>query len=272
MEKVVLSKEEKQLMRQVQLRSHLVFLDGNMVNMLGNGFTYTLIPVIESLYKEDPEGKKAAYARCQQYFNTNAVPFSFIAGLTWAMEKEHKEKQTVDGKTIESVKTALMGPTAGMFDALFFNCIRVIAGSIGVGLCAQGNVLGVLLFILIFGVPQSILKFKFVEWGYVYGTSFIDRIFRSGLMKSFTKAASILGIIMVGALTAQMVNVPLNIVMEMGETMLDINAVINSIFPGLLGVALLFWLARLIKKGVRPTKLVIGIIVLGLAGALIGVF
>lgn len=272
MEKIVLSNEEKKLLRKVQIRSHSCFLHGNMLNMQANGVTYSLIPVIEHIYKDDMQGKKEAYERSQQFFNTHTVPFSFIMGLNWAMEKEHKEKGTIDGKTIESVKAALMGPTAGMFDSLFFNCLRVIAGGIGIGLCSQGNPLGIFLFILIYGLPQSILKFAFVKWGYVYGTSFIDTVFNSGLMSAFTKAASILGIIMVGAMTAQMVNVPLNIVITMGETSLSIGDVINSIFPGLLGVILLFTFAALIKKGVRPTMLVIGTLVIGILGAFIGIF
>lgn len=272
MEKIVMTQNEKTLLRKVQLRSHMCFLAGNMLNMQACGVTYTLIPVIEQLYKDDPAGKKEAYERSQQFFNTHTVPFSFIMGLNWAMEKEHKEKGTIDGKTIESIKAALMGPTAGMFDSLFFNCLRVIGGSIGIGLCSQGNILGVILFILIYGVPQSICKFLFVRWGYIYGTSFIDQVFNSGLMTSFTKAASILGIIMVGAMTAQMVNVPLNIVIPMGETELVIADVINSIFPGLLSVILLFGYVVLIKKGVRPTRLVIGTLIIGVLGALIGIF
>lgn len=272
MEKMMLTNEEKKLLRKVQLRSHLCFLQGNMLNLQATGVTYSLIPVIEEIYKDDPQGKKEAYERSQQFFNTHSVPFSFIMGLNWAMEKEHKEKNTIDGKTIESVKAALMGPTAGMFDSLFFNCLRVIAGGIGIGLCAQGNPLGILLFILIYGVPQSVLKFIFVKMGYVYGTSFIERVFNSGLMNAFTKAASILGIIMVGAMTAQMVNVPLNVVLTMGETSLNIADVVNSIFPGLLGVLLLFGFTALIKKGVRPTTLVVATLAAGLFGALIGIF
>ena len=108
--------------------------------------------------------------------------------------------------------------------------------------------------------------------GYVYGTSFIERVFNSGLMNAFTKAASILGIVMVGAMTAQMVNVPLNVVLTMGETSLNIADVVNSIFPGLLGVLLLFGVAALIKKGVRPTTLVVATLAAGLFGALIGIF
>ena len=174
MEKKVLTPEEKKVLKSMFFRSHLVFTSFNMVKMEANGFTITMAPAIESIYKDDMEGKREAYLRHQNFFNTHAVPFSFIAGLAYAMEKEHKEKNSIDGQTIESIKAALMGPTAGMFDSLFFNCLRIIAAGIGIGLCAEGSILGTLIFILLYGVTQSIVKYFFVNWGYVYGTSFID--------------------------------------------------------------------------------------------------
>ena len=272
MEKKVLSAEEKKILNKMFWRSHLTFINFNMVKMEANGFTMTMIPAIESIYKDDPEGKKEAYLRHQNFFNTHAVPFAFIAGLSYAMEKEHKENGSVDGQTIESIKAALMGPTAGMFDSLFFNCLRIIAAGIGIGLCAEGSILGTIIFILIYGVTQSIVKYLFVNAGYVYGTSFIDAVFSSGLMAALTKAASTLGLMMVGAMTAQMVNVPLNLTLNIGQTSVVVQDVINSIFPGLLGLILLFFLVRLIKKGARPTQLIFGIFVFALIGAFIHIF
>lgn len=272
MEKKQLSAEEKKVLRSMFFRSHLVFTSFNMVKMEANGFTSTMIPAIESVYKDDLEGKRAAYLRHQNFFNTHAVPFSFIAGLCYAMEKEHKEKGSIDGATIESIKTALMGPTAGMFDSLFFNCLRIIAAGIAIGFCSEGNILGTLIFILLYGVTQSIVKYYFVNWGYIYGTKFIDMIFSSGLMTALTKAASVLGLVMVGAMTAQMVNVPLNLTITTGQTSVVVADVVNSIFPGLLGVILLFFLVSLIKKGKRPTQLILGIFVFALLGAFVGIF
>lgn len=165
-----------------------------------------------------------------------------------------------------------MGPTAGMFDSLFFNCLRVIAAGIGIGLCADGNFLGTIIFILLYGVSQSVFKYILINLGYVYGTSFIDMVFETGLMTSLTKSASVLGLIMVGAMTAQMVNVPLNWTLTVGQTSVVVNDIINQIFPGLLGVVLLFTLVSLIKKGKRPTQLIFGILAIAILGALIGIF
>ena len=91
-------------------------------------------------------------------------------------------------------------------------------------------------------------------------------------MKALTKATAILGLMMTGALTASMVNFPLNWTIDINGAQLVVQDVLNSIFPGLLGIVMVFVLVRLIKKGVRPTTLIVGILVLGLLGALIGIF
>lgn len=87
-----LAPEEKKILRKMFIRSHLVFMGFNMAKMEANGFTATMAPALEEIYKNDEEGKKEAALRHQNFFNTHAVAFSFIAGLAYSMEKEHKEK------------------------------------------------------------------------------------------------------------------------------------------------------------------------------------
>ena len=55
------------------------------------------------------------------------------------------------------------GPTAGMFDSIFFNCLRVIGAGIAIGLCSQGNILGTFIFILLYGISQSLLKWVLLK-------------------------------------------------------------------------------------------------------------
>lgn len=69
-------------------RSHTVFCGFNMTKMEANGFTITMSPAIEEIYKDDPEGKRDAYKRHQAFFNTHAVAFNFIAGLCYAFERD----------------------------------------------------------------------------------------------------------------------------------------------------------------------------------------
>ena len=274
MAKVTYTPEEKAILRKIYFRSHRCFMMFSMAKMEANCFTMCMQPVIESLYPDDREEQKASYLRHQAFFNTHTSPFTFIAGLTYAMEKERKEGK-VDAQTIDNVKAALMGPTAGMFDSFWFNAVRVISAGIAIGLCSQGNFLGTILFVLLYGVTQSVAKWFLLQAGYNLGTSFIDTVFSSGLVTVLTKCASLVGLTMVGAMTANMVNVPLNWVInttgqEGGEVV--VADIINSIFPGLLGVVLVFVLVRFIKKGARPTQLIAGIFAIALLGALLKIF
>lgn len=271
MAKTTYSEKEKKTLKSMFWNSGLVFAGFNMVKMEGNAFALTMAPALEELYP-DPQERKQAMVRHNGFFNTHAVLFALIAGITYALEREKKSKGSVDDDTIENIKAALMGPTAGIGDAFFFNCIRIIAAGIGIGLCSQGNILGVIIFILLYGVGQMIARWYLLRIGYSFGTSFIDTVFESGLMSALTKSAAIVGLTMVGAMVATMVNVKLAWTIHVGETSVVVLDVINSIMPGILSILLVFGLVKLIKKGVKPVSLVLGILIFTIVLAFFGIF
>lgn len=266
-----ISTEDNAVLRKMFIMSHSVFMNFNMTKMEANCFTNTMAPAIEQVYMDDPEGKRDAYLRHQAFFNTHAVALDFIAGLSYALEKDCAEGK-VPGQTIEAIKASLMGPTAGMFDSLFFNCLRVIGAGIAIGLCSQGNIAGTFIFILLYGVTQSILKWFLLKAGYTLGTSFIDSVYNSGLMQVATKAASILGVMMVGCMTATTVGFPLNWTVTIGDTSLVVLDLFESIYPGILSVAIVLIMLAFIKKGVRPIVLIFGLLIFCLLGAAVGIF
>ena len=263
---------EKKVLNKMFLNSGFVFVTFTMTKMEANGFTMTMAPALDELYKDNQEEKKKALRRHNQFFNTHAVLFSFIAGLTYALEKEKVVNGSVNDETIDNIKVALMGPTAGMGDAFFFNCVRVIAAGIAIGLCSTGNILGTLLFILLYGGSQVIARYYLLRIGYTLGTSFIDKLFESGLLDALTKSASILGMIMVGAMVSSQVNVKLNWVINVGDTSVVVLDILNSVMPGILSIGLVFGLMKLIKKGWTPTKLVLLILFGSILLAIPGIF
>lgn len=271
MAKKVRTAEEQATLKKMFLLSHTVFVNFSMAKMQANGFTLTMSPAVEAIYGDDTAAKKEAYARHQSFFNTHAVAFNFIAGLCYAMERDLHDGK-LNGETIDAIKASLMGPTAGMFDSIFFNCLRVIGAGIGIGLCAAGNILGTVIFILFYGVSQSFIKWYLLEVGYDLGTSFIDTIFNSGLMSIATRCSSILGLIMVGAMTATTVGFPLNWVPTIGQTQIVVADLFNAIYPGILSVAIVLLMMSLIKKGQKPLTLILGLMVFCLVGAAIGIF
>jgi len=271
MAKKVRTAEEQATLKKMFLLSHSVFVNFSMAKMEANGFTITMAPAIESIYGDDMDSKREAYARHQAFFNTHAVAFNFIAGLCYAMERDLKEGKLTGG-TIDAIKASLMGPTAGMFDSIFFNCLRVIGAGIGIGLCSAGNILGTIIFILFYGVSQSVIKWYLLEVGYDLGTSFIDTIFNSGLMSIATRCSSILGMIMVGAMTATTVGFPLSWVAHVGQTEIVVADLFNAIYPGILSVVIVLIMMSLIKKGKKPLTLILGLMAFCLVGAFLGIF
>lgn len=268
MAKTTYSEQEKKTLRKMFWNSGLVFSSFNMVKMEGNAFALTMEPALEELY-EDKEERSQALQRHNGFFNTHAVFFALIAGITYALERQKKTTGAVDD---ENIKVALMGPTAGIGDAFFFNCLRVIAAGIAIGLCAQANFLGVILFVLIYGMSQVAARYYLLRMGYNYGTSFIDSVFESGLMEALTKAAGVMGITMVGAMVASSVNVKLAWTIHVGQTSVVVLDIFNSIMPGILSILLVFGLVKLIKKGYKPITLVFGILVISIVLAFFGIF
>lgn len=271
MAKTTYTPQEKKTLRKMFWNSGLVFSGFNMVKMEGNAFALTMEPAVDELY-DDPKEKNEALRRHNGFFNSHAVFFSLIAGITYALEREKKLTGAVDDDVIENIKVSLMGPTAGIGDAFFFNCLRVIAAGIGIGLCSQGNPLGVLLFILIYGGSQVAARWYLLRAGYKYGTAFIDKVFNSGLMEAVTKAAGVMGVTMVGAMVASSVDVKLAWTINIGETSVVVLDILNSIMPGILSVVLVFVLMHLIKKGHKPIALLLGVLALAIVLAFFGIF
>ena len=89
------------------------------------GFTEAMMPVIEKYY-DDPEEKKEAYARHMEYFLTNDITSAIPVGVAAAMEERYATERDIDPDSINAVKTALMGPLAGLGDSLLNGTARPI--------------------------------------------------------------------------------------------------------------------------------------------------
>lgn len=272
MAKNTLTATENSMLKKMFLLSHMVFINFTMAKMEANCFTMSMAPVIEEIYGDDKEAKSAAYLRHNAFFNTHVVPFDFCLGLAAAMEKDVAAGK-IPGSTVDAIKASLMGPTAGMFDSLFFNCLRVIAGGIGIGLCQNGNILGTIIFILMYGVSQSVFKWLLLNAGYSMGLGFIDTIFNSGLVAHATQAAAILGLMMIGAMTSTTVSVALTWTPKIGDATLEVAPLFDAIYPGILNVILVLTLMWFIKKkNAKPIVLILSLLGISLIGAFFGVF
>lgn len=259
---------------------HMFFISGHMwgdftmVKMEGNTYAYCMLPIINEVYGNNEELKTEAFVRNTEFFNTHASVAGLCLGLSYALERERSlDPEAVPPELITNIKTSLMGPLAAVGDSLFFNCIRVISAGIGISLAAQGNPLGVLLFVAIYGGIFLGLKWYLINLGYSLGTDAITKAFSSGIINMLTNAACAMGLVMVGSLVSNMIsiNIPLIIPMGSGAEMV-VQDIFDGIMPGLLKLVLLFSVVGLIRKKWKPIYIILLILILGVVGAFFGVF
>lgn len=234
-------------------------------------FVYTLIPVLKKLYSRK-EDLAEALKRHLAFFNTTPHIVTLILGITVAMEEKNSQQKEMDASSIDNVKASLMGPLAGIGDSFFWGTLRLIATGIGTSLALKGNILGPILFLLVFNVPHILARWFFTRWGYVLGTGVLQRIQQSGMMESLTYGASIIGLMVVGAMTASMIDITIPITFGTGEAKTHVQDIINDIMPCLLPLmsfAIVYWL---LGKKVKPLTIIGGIALVGIFGSWVGLF
>ena len=104
------------------------------------------------------------------------------------------------------------------------------------------------------------------------GTKFMTQAEESGVMSYVTKAAGIIGLMTVGAMTATMVSLNIGYVFTMNGAEQSLQEMLDSIFPCMLPLLLTLGCFKLLNKNVKPTTLIVLIMVLGIAGKYIGIF
>jgi fructoselysine/glucoselysine PTS system EIID component len=268
-----LTAKEKKDIFTMWWRSGAVLSSMNPVKLMSQGYSFSINPLINELYKDKPEARLEALRRSNQFFNTHPGALGFILGLNYAMEKEAaKDPDNFDGATITNIKTSLMGPLAGIGDSLFYSAIRVIAASIGIAYAAQGNLLGVFLFALIFGGSFLAVKYYLLVAGYKFGGSFLKDLYEKNLIGSINKAASTIGLLMVGAISANMIRASTKFVFVFGESELAVQGILDMLLPKGLSMLALFIIYKLLKKGHSIVRIVGYVLAVCIVFAYFGIF
>ena len=271
-----ITKEDRKMLHSIFFRSFTIFAgrSGGQVRQHAAGFIYTLLPAFDRYYKDKPEAKTEALVRHTMFYNITQNLGTFAMGLVAAMEKENSVDEDFDPHSIVAIKTALMGPMSGIGDAIFWGVVRVIAAGIGINLAMQGSILGPILFLLIYNIPSIICRYYLTFMGYSVGASFIADMNKSGKMQMLTKAASSLGLLMIGAMTAT--TVKFKTILSIAPVTPDgdpimIQTYLDTIFKGLVPLLLTLGCLYLMKKRVNTNVVMLGVMALAIILALMGV-
>ncbi|MBW0972637.1 PTS system mannose/fructose/sorbose family transporter subunit IID [Shigella sonnei] len=208
-------------------------------------FCASMTPIIKKLYPQKEE-QVEALKRHLNFFNSEQTFGAVIQGISIAMEEQKTRGEAINDASITGIKTGLMGPLAGM-----------------------GGILPLILYPAI----TLAISYGMVHKGYTLGRDSIISLLQGGRIKELIYGANVLGLIMMGALSASFVKItsPLKISALKGSEVV-VQQILDSIAPGLLPLAAVFAIYfYLVKKGPRYTTILLSIVALSVVCSLLGV-
>ena len=248
----------------------------NYERMQGLGYLSTMLPAIDKLYGDNPELKSKALRVHSQFFNTQPAMGDIILGIDLAIEEQSPTEQGIE--TAAAVKTALMGPFAGIGDTIFGMITGAVFGSIAASMALDGSAIGIAIWTLWYFAVLFLIRPKFFDLGYKEGIKLVTSM--SGKMNALTEAASVLGLTVVGCMIASMVKFPLATISVQMSSEADgtpimkdfplqtyADSIMPNLFPALLA-ALCYWLLG--QKWMNSNKLIISVVLLAIVLRVIG--
>lgn len=240
--------------------------------------------------------------RHMEFFNTHPYVASPILGVTMALEEERANGAPVDDAAIQGVKVGMMGPLAGIGDPVFWFTVRPLLAAMGASLAMSGNIMGPILFFVLWNVIRIAFMWYTQEFAYKAGSAIASDM-SGGLLQKVTKGSSILGMFVLGALIERWVNVtftPTVSTVQLQEgayidwanlpagsegirTALEQQAAglslspekvttlqqnLNDLIPGLVPLLLTLLCCWLLKKKVSPIVIIIALFLVGILGHL----
>ena len=241
----------------------------NYERQMSMGLCHSLAPVLKKLYpaKED---RAEALKRHGEFINVTPAMAPLVLGITAAMEERNANEEGFDTNSINAVKASLMGPLSGIGDSLFWGTIRPLAGGIAASLALAGNIFAPLVFLLAFNIPNYLVRWFGIHWGYKMGTGFLAKAEKSGIMQKVFLGAAMIGLVVIGGMVASMVTVKIGWTIGSGKGAIDLNTVLDGIMPKMLPLAVTFALSRALNKGAKVNTLLLVIVVLSILAAWCG--
>lgn len=264
------NQQQKKLARKEHIKTALrwSFIGSNNINygtLQGTGYAWAVHDTLRKIYPDDDEFVEAMEVE-YEYFNTTPYVAPVIIGADVAMQ----EQQGLESlEAVRSIKTSLMGPLAGVGDSILWVLYPTIMGSIGGYLALEGNPIGAIIWIIL-NIALVYLRIKAYDLGYNSGMRLITDL--ADQLTTFTDAASVMGLTVVGSLIASAVKVYTPVEFTFGEVTLGLQEqIFDAILPGILSVLLVlvvYWLME--KKRWSFLQVIFTLIAICLVGAYFG--
>lgn len=211
------------------------------------GFTLSMLPILQKFYGDDKVKMQAALQRHSVFYNTNPVFGAMVNGIVASMEVSKGNGMEMSDEFINSMKVGLMGPLAGIGDAVTQATVPPIILSIGIGLAANGNPLGAIFSLIALYVYQMALSRAFFMQGFKTGSHAVHRLLGEKMTR-IQDAMSVLGLTVVGAITASYINFTVTATYKSAYSTINFQEILDGIFPKLIPMCLVFLGYYLLKK------------------------
>ena len=161
----------------------------NPVTMGGGGFAlFYDAPSINHFYKSEEDRAAALERHTQYFFDDHSLRVLCHGDCGIDGEGENSEKAGFDVESINAIKTSLMGPLAGIGDSLFWGVWRVVTAGLAINLANAGNILAPIIFLVMFNIPNYLMRYYGGVLGYSLGSKYIEKLYANGLSEILTKS------------------------------------------------------------------------------------
>jgi len=235
-------------------------------------FCASMTPVLKKLYQTDEE-LSIALKRHLVFFNTEGIFGAIIQGITISMEEQRANGEPVTDEAITGIKTGLMGPIAGMGDAIIWAAVMPIIISIFLPFASSGSAIGGIMPLILYPLITIIIAYGMIHNGYRLGKKSVVSLLHGGKMKSIIFTANVIGLTMMGALSASYVSLSTPLVVSFtGGTDIVIQDILNMVAPGLLPLAAVFAIYYYLKKkGPYYNRILLTIVAISVVASLLGI-
>lgn len=231
-------------------------LGWNYERMQSSGYLWMILPQLRKMYGDNTDELKEMMKMHNQFFNTSNFFNTIITGIDLAIE----EKEGVKSKdTVAGIKSGLMGPFAAIGDAIFGALVPAIMGAIAANMAIEGSPIGVFLWV---AVCIGIMAFRWSQLKLAYREGVVLVTKLQHKLNALTNAATLLGVFVVGALVATMVNTKITYVAQLGDLSVNIQDKLDLILPRLVPltlVGIIYWLLG--KKSMNSTRVIFLVII-----------
>lgn len=260
------SKMTKKDLRRLAFRSVFLQTGFNYERMQASGWTYAMLPFLKRIHKDDKKRLSESMKDNLEFINTNPTLVGFLMGLIISLEENNEDRSVIKG-----LKVALFGPLAGIGDALLWFTLLPIVAGICASFAINGSILGPIVFFAVY-ICVFLSRIIWTTAGYNLGVKAIDMLRENS--KAISKAATVLGVTVIGGLIASYVhiNLAIQIPVSAGHVISLQKDFVDKILPNILPMAytlLMFYLLK--KKKVNPTILILITFVAAILLSLLGV-